>query len=109
MLSRSHRLPRAGFEQMTGLRRSASRHFSISYANSSLISGGAVIVSKKIAKKSVDRHLLKRRVREIMRPWVIKGRVLVIHARTGADQLPFAEMQTELTTLLQQSLMSGTI
>jgi RNase P protein component len=44
-----------------------------------------------------------------MRPWVIKGRVLVIHARTGADQLPFAEMQTELTTLLQQSLISGTI
>lgn len=109
MTPRSHRLPRAGFEQMTGLRRSASRHFSISYIESSPIAGQAVVVPKKVAKKSVERHLLKRRVREIMRPWAAPGRVLIIFARTGATTLPFSEIQTELTPLLQQSFPSGTM
>lgn len=109
MIPRSHRLPRAGFEQMTGLRRSASRHFSISYMESSPISGLAVVVPKKVAKKSVDRHFLKRRIRAIIAPWAIKGRALIVFARPEATSLPFSEIQAELTPLLQQSFPSGTM
>jgi ribonuclease P protein component len=107
MLPRSHRLPRAGFEQISGLRRAASRHFSIAYADSVLISGGAVVVSKKAAKRSVDRHLLKRRIKAVMKPWCTAGRVLIIHARSGAVSLPFRELESELTELLRQSFASG--
>ncbi len=85
MLPRSHRLPRAGFEQIAGLQRAASRHFSVSYiiessSDSMLLSGGAVVVSKKVAKRSVDRHQLKRRIKAVMRPFLVPGRVLIIHA-----------------------------
>ncbi|KND50104.1 MAG: ribonuclease P protein component [Parcubacteria bacterium C7867-008] len=109
MLSRSNRLPRAGFEQNTGLRRTASRYFSMAYIQSAPISGGAVVVSKKVAKKSVDRHQLKRRIKAITKPWCVSGRVIIIHARPGAAELPFSEMEVELTTLLQQSFPSGTM
>ncbi len=109
MLPRSHRLPRAGFEQIAGLQRAASRHFSISYIESAPLSGGAAVVSKKVAKRSVDRHQLKRRMKAVMKPWCVPGRVLIIHARTGAAVLPFPELEGELTGLLQQSFPSGTI
>jgi ribonuclease P protein component len=109
MLPRSRRLPRAGFEQIAGLKRSASRHFSISYMASAPVSGGAVVVSKKVAKHSVDRHQLKRRIKAVMKPWCLSGRVLIVHARTGAATLPFSELEPELTALLQQSFPSGTI
>lgn len=109
MLPHSHRLPRAGFEQMTGLKRSASRHFSISYIESAPIGGFAVIVSKKVAKSSVERHQLKRRVREIIRSWAEKGRVLIVFARSGATNLPYSEIEAELTPLLRQSFSSGTM
>lgn len=109
MLSRSTRLPRAGFEQMAGLRRAASPHFSISYAETAPLSGGAVIVSKKVAKRSVERHLLKRRVKAVMKPWLTRGRVLIIHARGGASTLPFSELEAELTALLRQSFPSSTM
>lgn len=109
MTPRSHRLPRAGFEQMTGLRRSASRHFSISYIESSPIAGLAVVVPKKVAKKSVDRHQLKRRIKAVIGPWAAKGRVLIVFPRIGATSLPFSEIEAELTPLLQQSFPSGTM
>lgn len=109
MLPRSHRLPRAGFEQIAGLQRAASRHFSISYMGVASLSGGAVVVSKKVAKRSVDRHQLKRRIKAVMKPWLVSGRVLIIHARTGAGTLPFSELEAELTQLLRQSFDSGTM
>lgn len=109
MLPRSRRLPRAGFEQIAGLQRSASRHFSISYIASAPLSGGAVVVSKKMAKRSVDRHQLKRRIKAVMKPWCLPGRVLIVHARSGASTLPFVELESELTGLLLQSFGSGTM
>jgi len=108
MLPRSRRLPRAGFEQ-AGLTRAASPHFSISFGEGRPLKGGAVVVSKKVAKSSAGRHLLKRRVRETVRPWVLPGRALIIHARPGADQLPFPELKAELEALLRQSLGSGSM
>jgi RNase P protein component len=55
----------------------------------------------------VDRHQLKRQIKAVMKPWCVPGRVLIIHARTGATTLPFSELEAELTGLLQQSFPSG--
>jgi ribonuclease P protein component len=109
MLPRSRRLSRAGFEQIAGFRRSTSRHFAMSFAEQAAIPGVGVVVSKKVAKHSVDRHLLKRQIREIVRPWITESRAFVLFARTGASTLTFSELEAELTALLHQSFPSGSM
>jgi RNase P protein component len=42
-----------------------------------------------------------------MKTWCTAGRVLIIHARSGAVSLPFRELESELTELLRQSFASG--
>lgn len=101
MFPRSLRLSRTGFEQSRGLPRAATPHFSISYGSSPKAAGIGVIVPKKAVKSSVERHLLKRRVREILRE-ILKGQdasgtVIIVSARTGADTLPFDELKKELS------------
>ena len=64
--------------------------------------GSAVVVSKKVAKSSVKRHLIKRRVREATAPWNSDSYALIIYARTGSDTLPYSEIVSELTPLLQR-------
>lgn len=81
----------------------------MSYIASAPISGGAVVVSKKAAKRSVDRHLLKRRIKAVLKPWLTSGRLIIIHVRPGAMELPFAALEAELTALLRQSFPSGTM
>ncbi len=107
MTPSSHRLPRAGFEQVVGMRRAASQHFSIFYQDDAPLWGGAAVVSKKVGRRAVDRHLLKRRIKAVMQSWVVPGRVIVIHARKGAATRTFPELKTELAALLRQSLNSG--
>lgn len=68
-----------------------------------------MVVSKKVSKSSVDRHQLKRRIKAVIKPWCTPGRVLIVHARTGAATLPFPELEAELTELLRQSFASGTM
>ncbi len=62
----------------------------------------AVIVSKKVAKKSVGRHILKRRVRAAVRPWFAahSGTSLLIYLRPGSESLTFADISNEINTLL---------
>ena len=67
------------------------------------------MVSKKVAKLSVDRHLLKRRIKAILKPWCTSGRMILIHARTGAAEQPYAALEAELLELLRQSFPSGTM
>lgn len=76
-------------------------HFSISYTRASTKGGGqaAVVVSKKVAPKSVARHLVKRRVMAIAAPHLHKGVSFIVYARAGAAALPHRAMREELEPL----------
>lgn len=53
-----------------------------------------VVISKKAAKRAVDRNTFKRRVREIMRPYIKKGMSdYTIIARQGAVGISFTELK----------------
>ena len=57
-----------------------------------------IVVGTKVAKRAVDRNLLKRRIREIMRPKVNeKKHDYTIITRPGATGLSFKELEEFLT------------
>ncbi len=62
------------------------------------------MVSKKVARLSVARHLLKRRMLAVMRPWCSADHSLVAYARSGAPLLPYKELASELSALLTKTL-----
>jgi ribonuclease P protein component len=100
MLPKSFRLTRQDFPDTRVLKRVTSPHFSISYGPS-LNGGIAVVISKKVARLAVSRHLLKRRILAVLRPYVSDTLVLVVHTRTGASAIPFPELKEELLSLVR--------
>ena len=80
-------------------KRAVSTHFSVVISKVGV--GTAVVVSKKVAKSSVQRHLIKRRVREVIAPWCTDAQALIVHARPGSATLSYSEMVAEITPLLQ--------
>jgi ribonuclease P protein component len=101
MLPRKLRLSREAFGEVRRLKRAASPHFSVSYESEEGSGGGAaVVIAKKAAKLAVTRHLLKRRILAVARPYVVAERILIIHVRPGAAALPFPELKGELISLL---------
>ncbi len=79
-------------------KRLTSPHFSILISRAGI--GTAVVVSKKVAKKSVDRHRLKRRIREAVAPLTSKTEAIIVYAQTGSAALSYSGIVTELTSLL---------
>lgn len=61
------------------------------------------MVSKKVSKLSVGRHLLKRRVLSVLRPWCLPARALVVYARPGSQTLTFPILKEELEGLLARA------
>lgn len=100
MIPRRLRLSRARFPSGRAGSRSQSEHFSLVTGPSSE-GGCAVVVGKAVARRSVDRHLLKRRMFAVLRPYCAPGRFLVLYARTGASRLPYGALAEELARLLQ--------
>jgi len=82
-------------------KRGTTPHFSLTLSRAGV--GTAVVVSKKVAKSSVARHLLKRRVREAVAPWNSDSYALIIYARPGAAALPYSGIIAELSPLLQRT------
>lgn len=103
MLPRRLRLSRRSFPDTRRGRRNSSAHFTI-VAVPSPSSAGAVVVSKKIARRSVDRHLLKRRMLMVLRAHLSPTHSLVLYARSGAPLLSFTALKEELSSLLQSTL-----
>lgn len=101
MLPRHLRLPREAFENTPGMRRAVSSHLSLSYLDGAEIGGCAVVVSKKVARLAVSRHLIKRRIKAVLKEWCIPGRIIVVHARSGIAPVPFAALKEELDALLR--------
>lgn len=101
MLPRRLRLGRAEFAEAATGRRAQSAHFSVTVRKNTEKGGSAAVISKKVAKKSVDRHLLKRRILEVLRPYTNSSRSIVVFARAGSPSLPFKALKEELTALLK--------
>lgn len=64
-------------------------------------SGYAVVVSKKVAKSAVDRHLLKRRIIAALMELKLPTAV-VVYPRAAARSLRGKAMQVELNSLLEK-------
>ncbi|MBA3789487.1 ribonuclease P protein component [Patescibacteria group bacterium] len=113
MFSRRLRLSRHDFTNTTANRlatRVTSVHFSATLSNvADQSGGGAIVISKKVAHTSVGRHLLKRRVRAAMQPWLSPAYALIVYARPGCESLSFSEISVELSDLLPRTGASRTI
>ena len=63
-----------------------------------------ITVSRKVAKKAVVRHRVKRRIREIFRRWPHRRELgavdLVVHVKPSAARASFAELDEEIRRLL---------
>lgn len=59
-----------------------------------------MVISKKVTRLAVSRHLLKRRVLAVVRPYSNEDRLFVVHARAGASTIPFPELKEELLSLV---------
>ena len=97
------RLSRAHFAPSGPEKRLTSPHFSLSIRDTATHGGCAVIVSKKVAKLSVRRHLLKRRVLAVVRHECLPTRILMFYARPGAASLDFPSLEAELKGLLARA------
>lgn len=85
--------------------RAASPHFSLSLGPAPHGDGGcSAVVSKKVARLSTGRHLLKRRMLMVLRPWCDPSRVIVVYARAGSGALSYRALADELEALLARSL-----
>jgi ribonuclease P protein component len=98
------RLSREEFAAAATGRRATSAHFSVTVRKTKQTGGIAAVISKKVAKKSVDRHLLKRRILEILRPHTSPDHALIIYARAGAPALPFQALKQELSELVTRAI-----
>lgn len=90
-------------------RRGGKRHgalASIHFHPSDEASARLGITASRKVGKAVDRHRVKRRVREIFRCWerraALPGVDLVVHLRPAAARADFAALRDELETLLSR-------
>lgn len=104
MIPRNMRLTRAHFAPSGPEKRLASPHFSLSVRETPEKGGCAVVISKKVSKSSVGRHLLKRRALSVMLPFCSPARVLIVYARPGAVSLDYPALSKELGELLERAL-----
>jgi len=98
------RLSRAHFAPHGPETRVASPHFSLSIRTATGQGGCAAVISKKVAKLSVTRHLMKRRILAVMRPWCSPNQALVVYARPGSSALNFDTLSEELSELLTRAV-----
>lgn len=96
MFARSRRISRAQFSQALKGVRFASEHFSYIATPK----GYAVVVPKKVARLSVTRHRIKRRVLAVLRSLALP-RGVIIFPKASATTLSYQEMYTELAQALK--------
>ena len=98
MFKRSFRLSRDAFlkAQKTG-RRLSSSNFSVIQSD---VFGYAVVISKKVARLSVTRHKMKRRVLEALRTISLPAG-LIVFPRAEVANMKYDEIRSELATLLK--------
>lgn len=101
MLPRRMRLSRQDLSGFKPAMRVDSPHFSVALGPEGQKPGFAAVISKKVAKLSVTRHLLKRRIMAVFKDFPENARSVVVYAKAGAPSLPFSVLKEELSALLQ--------
>ena len=108
MLPSKNRLRSADFKGLRGARVFHSPHFFIRIARGAesereLRPPGraAAVVSSAVAKKAVQRNLLRRRIYAVLHahPNMLRSGVTIIQAKKGAPVLSFAQLQEELSAI----------
>jgi ribonuclease P protein component len=88
------------------------RNFSSNFISLKFISDSttnslfAFVVSAKVAKRSVERNKLKRRLRHIIKKTMQKikpGLAVIIFAKKGAEKMSFLELEKELIKLFKKA------
>jgi ribonuclease P protein component len=102
MLPKSDRLKRKDFKELKNTKRVHGTFFFGVHTPPIPGSKGlvAVIISKKVAPKAADRHLLKRRVMHALRSLTPRPYSLTITAKTGSNSLSYSAILNELKALL---------
>lgn len=98
-----HRLSRLDFNHFKVERRLSGAFLSLGVGVvSQRIRGGfACVVSKKVARKAVDRNRIKRRVRAIMREVTLSGPlVVIVYAKPGASHATMQDLREDIMALL---------
>ena len=104
-MTSSARLSRAEFPRKPASRRLGDELFSIGVwpLQAGTEPRFSCVVSKKVAKKAVERNLLKRRCREIVAPILrnsTKPIAVVVYPKKTALTASFGEMRVALASLL---------
>lgn len=99
MFPRAKRLKRTDFPAASRGKRLGTEHFSAIFGTSS--SGYAVIVSKSVAKSSVARHKLKRRVLEALGKASALPHSLIVYAKKGSPTLSYMVIESEIRDILK--------
>lgn len=98
MFPRSQRLSREAFPTVIKAgRRLSSPHFTAVLSNE--VRGYAVVVSKKVARLSVTRHRIKRRVLAALRTFPLPSS-LIIFPKASVSSVSYQDIQAELKKLL---------
>lgn len=99
MFPRRKRLPRSAFPKALALgKRASSAHFLIFLPREA--KGYAVVVPKKVARLSVARHALKRRVLAALRSLPTLPDGLIVFPKASAGSVSYQEVRQELAELL---------
>lgn len=112
MLPKNRRLDKSLFNEVIKKGRSIhSKNISVSILKGSEIEDSrfAFVVSKKVAKKAVNRNLMKRRGYSVLKNLskeIKKGFLVVFFFKKGSESLTFKEIEDEIATLLKKT---GTI
>lgn len=114
MLPKEHRLARKkDFDRIYRQGRSFFiKELGIKTAKNGLdISRFGFVVSLKVSKKAVERNLIKRRLREIIRetlPEIRPGFDCAVIVRPGGKDMDYGKMKSEMRSLLERSnIMPG--
>lgn len=99
MLPSKNRLKRDDFKTLVGGKRTITEHFSCTSHPSTLLQV-AVVISKKVATRAVDRHLLKRRIHTVIHKKSPPAGVYNIYARKNSHTLTYSQIEEEIATLL---------
>jgi ribonuclease P protein component len=101
MLTRRDRLSRSDFPAaLKGGRRVSSAHFTAVVSVQS--KGSAVVVPKKVARLSVTRHRIKRRVLAVLRT-LPRPRSIILFPNAKVATMPYEELGAEIALLLSKA------
>lgn len=111
-MDRSWRVSSADFKDLKPIRRLTGRFFTLVVSKFPTRSDDAahikvaVVVSKKVASKAIDRNRLRRRAKAVLREALVAAEqpvAYVFQAKRGAAEVQFAELRGELLTLVAQA------